>query len=199
MSATWHDGYRTIGTVTIGGPEAARKAEAVGRAVLARSRRLLGQAGLGDFTETSIEALGSEATYGPHARAAARATREVVLKIGARHPSEAALEILAREIAPAATAMAQGLTGFFAGRPGVQPVLRGFSFLWEAARTPATVLIGDRGGGGARRRRPRPDRGADPEPEVVPAAPAADAVERPAARPGGRAQRRQGRHPRISA
>ena len=179
VSATWHDGYRTIGTVTIGGPEAARKAEAVGRAVLARSRRLLGQVGLGDFTETSIEALGSEATYGPHASAAARATREVVLKIGARHPSEAALEILAREIAPAATAMAQGLTGFFAGRPGVQPVLRGFSFLWDAARTPATVLIGDRAVEGASASPPGPDGGAGPDPEVVPAAPAADAVEVP--------------------
>src|SRR6185312_17516268 len=34
------------------------------------------------------------------------------------------------EIAPAASSMAQGLTGFFAGRPGVQPVMRLFSFLW---------------------------------------------------------------------
>jgi hypothetical protein len=56
-----------------------------------------------------------------------------VLKIGARHTDEKALEVLAREIAPAASSMAQGLTGFFAGRPGVQPVFRLFSFLWPKA------------------------------------------------------------------
>ncbi|MGZ4983484.1 MAG: acyclic terpene utilization AtuA family protein, partial [Chthoniobacterales bacterium] len=73
--------------------------------------------------------LGAEATYGPNARPQARNAREVVLKIGARHANEKALEVLAREIAPAASSMAQGLTGFFSGRPGVQPVMRLFSFL----------------------------------------------------------------------
>ena len=34
--------------------------------------------------------LGAEATYGPHARTGARETREVVLKIGARHAEEQA-------------------------------------------------------------------------------------------------------------
>ena len=52
----------------------------------------------------------------PNARADGE-TREVVLKIGARHRGEAALEIFAREFAPARTAMAQGMTGFFGGRP----------------------------------------------------------------------------------
>ncbi|KAF0123110.1 MAG: hypothetical protein FD152_3391, partial [Xanthobacteraceae bacterium] len=45
------------------------------------------------------------------------------------------------EIAPAATAMAQGLTGFFAGRPGVQPVYRGYSFLVPADKVVATLEI----------------------------------------------------------
>jgi hypothetical protein len=143
VSATVADGYRTIGTVTIGGREAAAKAARVGEAVLARARRLILQAGLGDFTETSIEVLGAEATYGPHARPEARSVREVVLKLGAKHDSEAALGILTREIAPAATATAQGLTGFFAGRPPVQPVLRSFSFLTAASEVPSEVRFGD--------------------------------------------------------
>src|SRR5262249_51538825 len=125
------------------GREAAAKAQRAGEAMLARARRLMTESGYPDFRETSIEVLGAEATYGPHARAGARETREVVLKIGARHDSEAALAILTRGVPPAATAMAQGLTGFYAGRPGVQPVLRSFSFLVPASEVPAEVRIGD--------------------------------------------------------
>ncbi|WP_439572084.1 acyclic terpene utilization AtuA family protein [Phreatobacter sp.] len=143
VSATWQDGFRTIGTVTIGGRDAAAKAARAGAAILARAERLAAAAGHGPFAETSIEVLGAEATYGAEARPEAAAAREVVLKIAARHASEAPLAILTREIAPAASSMAQGLTGFFAGRPGVQPVYRGFSFLVPADSVTATVTMGD--------------------------------------------------------
>jgi hypothetical protein len=142
VSATHPDGFRTIGTVTIGGRDAAAKAVRAGEAILARAARLIREAGFADFTETSVEVLGSEATYGEQARPEARASREVVLKIAARHAEEKPLAILAGEIAPAATAMAQGLTGFFAGRPGVQPVFRGYSFLVPAESVSATVTTG---------------------------------------------------------
>ncbi|QCK87790.1 DUF1446 domain-containing protein [Phreatobacter aquaticus] len=143
VSATYPQGFRTIGTVTIGGRDAAPKAKRAGEAILKRASRLVEEAGLGAFTETSIEVLGAEATYGASARIEATRSREVVLKIAARHPSEAALGMLAREIAPAATAMAQGLTGFYAGRPGVQPVMKGYSFLVPADAVPATLTLGD--------------------------------------------------------
>jgi hypothetical protein len=130
VSATWHDGYRVIGTLTIGGHDAAAKAERTGEAILARVRRLLGARGIPYFSETSIEVLGSESMYGPWRHPSAKSSREVVLKIGARHRDQEALEVLAREIFPPGSSMAQGITGFFAGRPGVQPVLRLFSFLW---------------------------------------------------------------------
>jgi hypothetical protein len=142
VSATFPEGFRTIGTVTIGGRDAAAKAARTGEAILKRAARLVAQAGHADFTEASIEVLGSEATYGDNARPEARESREVVLKIAARHAQEKPLAILAGEIAPAATAMAQGLTGFFAGRPGVQPVFRGYSFLVPAASVTATVTMG---------------------------------------------------------
>ncbi|MGE0580059.1 acyclic terpene utilization AtuA family protein [Reyranella sp.] len=144
VSATWHDGFRMVGTVTIGGRDAAAKAQRLGEAILTRVQRLLGERGIGPFTETSCEALGAEATYGANARPDAATAREVVLKIGARHPEQKALEILAREIAPAASSMAQGLTGFFAGRPGVQPVVRLFSFLWPRTEvSPRVHLAGE--------------------------------------------------------
>ena len=142
VSATWHDGYRVIGTLTIGGYEAAAKAERTGEAILARVRRLLSARGIPYFSETSIEVLGSESMYGPWRNAAAKNSREVVLKIGARHRDQEALEMLAREIFPPGSSMAQGITGFFGGRPGVQPVLRLFSFLWPKEKMSQVVHFG---------------------------------------------------------
>jgi Acyclic terpene utilisation family protein AtuA len=139
VSATWHDGYRVIGTLTIGGRDAAAKAERTGAAILARVRRLLAARGIPYFSETSIEVLGSESMYGPWRHAAAKDSREVVLKIGARHRGQDALELLAREIFPPGSSMAQGITGFFAGRPSVQPVLRLFSFLWPKEKIAQVV------------------------------------------------------------
>jgi hypothetical protein len=142
VSATWHEGYRVIGTLTVGGYEAAAKAGRVGEAVLARVRRLLAGRGIAYFSETSIEVLGAESMYGPWRHPAAGDSREVVLKIAARHREQEALDVLAREIFPPGSSMAQGITGFFAGRPSVQPVLRLFSFLWPKGKVVPAVHIG---------------------------------------------------------
>jgi len=139
VSATHADGWRLLGTLMIGGPRAAGKAQRVGDAILARCRRLLAERGLTDFGETSLEVLGAEGTYGPHSRM--QDSREVILKIAARHGERAALELLAREIAPSATAMAQGITGFAAGRPSPSPVVRLFSLLVDRGEVEARVSL----------------------------------------------------------
>ncbi|MES2974115.1 MAG: acyclic terpene utilization AtuA family protein [Pseudomonadota bacterium] len=139
VSATFADGWRLFTTLMIGGADAPRKAQRTGEAILKRSRRLLAERGIGDFAETSLEVMGAESTYGPHSRA--DGTREVILKIAAKHASRDALELLAREIAPAATAMAQGITGFAAGRPSPSPVVRLFSFLADRTRVKASVIL----------------------------------------------------------
>ncbi len=141
VSATYFDGYRAATTMMIAGREAVDKAKAVGHAVLGRSSRLIRQAGFADFSETSVEVLGAEATYGEASRATR--AREVILKIGVRHSSADALKIFAREIFPAGTAMAQGLTGFSGGRPEPQPVVRLFSFLIDKSEAPVRVRCGD--------------------------------------------------------
>ena len=139
VSATALDGFRVISTITIIGRDAARKAQRTGEAILARARHLMHARGFDDFTETSIEIIGAGTVYGDDARTST--ARDVVLKIGARHPDEKALNILAAEIVPAATAMAQGLTGFFAGRPNVAPVFRGYSFLIPADAVSPIILF----------------------------------------------------------
>jgi len=126
-SVTYQAGYRATATMMIGGRDAVAKARRVADAILTRTRHLFAGRGWDDYADVSIEVLGAESTYGPHARHGA--TREVILKIGVAHREKNALEIFAREIFPSATAMAQGLTGFAGGRPNVQPVVRLFSCL----------------------------------------------------------------------
>ena len=140
VSATCPDGYRATATMMIGGLDARRKGERVAQAILTRTRRLFAEAGLLDYREVSVEMLGAESTYGPHART--RDTREVVVKIGVAHPDKRALEIFAREIFPAATAMAQGLTGFAGGRPTVQPIIRLYSCLIPKTHVSIDVVLG---------------------------------------------------------
>lgn len=144
VSSTYADGHRAIGSLTLAGRDAARKAARAAEAILARARRLNEERGRADFSETSVEILGAEATYGARARSHADDAREVVLKLGVRHDDEAAVELFAREVIPAASSMAQGLTGFYAGRPSVQPVVRLHSFLWPKSRVTPVLRIGER-------------------------------------------------------
>jgi hypothetical protein len=138
VSATHADGWRAITTLTLAAIDAPAKARRVGEAILARCRRIFRERNLGDFRQVSVEVLGAEAAYGANARAT---TREVVLKIGVTHDDREALNIFAGEVAPMAVSSAQGLTGFFAGRPKVQPVVRLFSFLHPKSDTPVTVEV----------------------------------------------------------
>jgi len=140
VSATWSDGFRCIATLLVRGRGAAAKAEAVAAAILTRSARILERDGYEPFTETSVEVLGAEDAYGPHASTAR--PREVVLKIAARHLQSRALEIFAGEVFPVATGTVQGLAGAHGGRPKVQPVVRLFSFLLDKSRVPVRMVVG---------------------------------------------------------
>ncbi|MCW5657039.1 MAG: DUF1446 domain-containing protein [Burkholderiaceae bacterium] len=136
VSITYADGFRAMSLFMIGGIDAGAKARRTGAAMLARLRREFAGRGWPDFTEASVEAIGAEDTYGPHARAA---SREVMLKVGVRHPLKDALELFSREVAPMALMSAPAITGFTGGRPKVQPVLRLFSCL--VPKSKLTVML----------------------------------------------------------
>ena len=127
VSATYPDGFRCTASCLIAGIDAVDKARRVSQAILDKTSEMLEQRGWGPYSETHIELLGSEATYGPHGQR--RDSREVVIKLAVRHPHKQALVLFSREIAQAATGMAPGLTGIVGGRPTVYPLIRLFSFL----------------------------------------------------------------------
>ncbi len=139
VSVTYADGFRATSLFMIGGIDAGAKARRVGAALLARMRRHFAQRGWPDFTETSVEAIGAEDTYGPRAHCGAR---EVMLKIGVRHASKDALELFSREVAPMALMSAPAITGYTGGRPKVQPVVRLFSCLVPTSQVTASIDMG---------------------------------------------------------
>jgi hypothetical protein len=139
VSATYVDGLRAIGTLTIIGIDAAGKARRTAEAILARTRRIFAEQGLADYRDTLIELLGTEQVYGPHARTTH--AREVVMRLSVEHDDRRALEIFSREIAPAGTSWSPGTTGFGSGRPKPAPVVRLASFLIEKSRVDAAIEI----------------------------------------------------------
>jgi len=128
VSATYADGFRAIGTLTITGFEAAAKAQRSGEAILERTRTIFRKAGLSDYSAADLSVLGTAAAYGPHAEA--HDLREAVMRLAVSHADRKALEIFAREISPAGTSWSPGTTGSLnAGRPGVSPQIKQFAFL----------------------------------------------------------------------
>jgi hypothetical protein len=138
VSATHPDGFRNVALLVVAGERAAQKARRTGEALLTRMQRMLAEQQLPAFTETRIEVVGAEDMFGAIARPDAR---EVVLKLAARAPSKASLELFAREFAPAGTSMSPGTTGFGGGRPTPSPVIRLFSFLIPKRSVPVEIDV----------------------------------------------------------
>lgn len=132
------DGYRVMATALFAGGNAAGRARRCGDAIIARAARIADGEGLGPFTETSVEVVGGGDICSP--AGVPVAGREAVVKIAARHPDRAALQILARELVSLGL-VAQGMTGFVGGRPKPAPVIRLFHVLLEKADVPVTVTL----------------------------------------------------------
>lgn len=141
VSATYLDGFRCNAQLTIIGMDAAAKARRTGQTILARTAELFAERGYGPYTATRLEVLGAESCYGPHAASAT--PREVVLRLAVTHPRKEALELFAREIAPAGTSWAPGTTGG-GGRSAVTPSIRQYGFLLDKGRLQPRLSIDGR-------------------------------------------------------
>jgi hypothetical protein len=131
VCATYADGFRAGTLMSFIGLQAAAKAKSFAEAAFVRARKVLRQHNLADYSETSIEVIGDdsqfgEATSNPHAR-------EVVLKIAAKHETQAGAGALLREISGLGLATPAGLSIFAGSRAKPSPVVRLFSFLLPKA------------------------------------------------------------------
>jgi len=137
VSATYQDGYRAQGQLTIYGDRAVAKAQRAGEAVIERLR----SRGI-TFRESLIECLGTEACHpaGINSEIAAR-LRETVLRISVADESRESVEQFTRELMPLITAGPPGTTGYAEGRPRIHPIFRYWPCLIERDRATAVVSV----------------------------------------------------------
>ncbi|KAF6036475.1 hypothetical protein EB796_005215 [Bugula neritina] len=142
VCSTYSDGFRLTAVCVLGGPKSAEKARKTANAILKRVAREAELLGLEPITSYNLQVLGSEQTYGPHADVhIAQNNREAVLWLAAHHHDKKVLEILSKELAPAGTGMAPGLTALVGGRPKVSPVFSLFSFLYPKSKIEVKVDV----------------------------------------------------------
>jgi hypothetical protein len=140
VSLTYEDGWRVTSMLSLAGIDAAKKVRRIGDSVLKRMETTMRARNWGPFTETSIEVLGDEDSYGPHRREIG--AREATLKLAAKHPSRAPLDVMIRELTSSGTSFAPGITGYGGARAKPSPVVRHFSTLVPKAAVPVTLHIG---------------------------------------------------------
>lgn len=123
VSATFRDGFRVAGMLTIVGRGARAKTQRAGEIVINRLR----DADV-PIRNSLIECLGSgacvEAFTGKSPVIDATSFNEVVLRVAVEVDTQQDAERFARELIPLVTAGAQGTTGYAEGRPRIHPVIR---------------------------------------------------------------------------
>ncbi|XP_061188925.1 uncharacterized protein LOC133197098 [Saccostrea echinata] len=140
VCAVYPDGFRATAAACVGGVNAKAKAEKTAQEILKRCRRIFAQLNLDDFTNVNLEVIGSEHMYGPKSRVP-QGVRDALLWLAVHHKNKKALEFFAKEIAPAGTGMAPGLTNIIGGRPRVNPVLKLFSFLYPRSNVQVDIQL----------------------------------------------------------
>lgn len=119
VSATYRDGYRAEGTLTIVGRECLEKARRCGKIILEKMKRaglnpeksLIECIGGGDVVPGVLPFAGK-----PHD------PFECLLRIAISDQSMEVLEYFSKQIAPLVTSGPQGTTGYITGRPHMRPI-----------------------------------------------------------------------------
>ena len=118
VSISYSAGWKAVGTLVYGWPDAVAKAREADRILRARLDRM----GL-LFDEIRTEFVGWNSTHGPLAGDPPRDLPEVELRIGVRGESRDAVEAFTREIAPLVLTGPPTVTGFAGGRPRAQEIV----------------------------------------------------------------------------
>ncbi|PCJ70518.1 MAG: terpene utilization protein AtuA [Rhodobiaceae bacterium] len=139
VSATFADGFRGGLIMTFYGMDASRKAERFSEAVFERAGRTLRSLNLGEYTETSVEVIGAESQYGAARRI--DVSREVVVKMAAKHSDALGITILLKEATGLGLATPPGLSGFAGGRPRPMQIARLFSFATTKNKVAIEVAV----------------------------------------------------------
>lgn len=138
VSATYRDGYRAAGQLTIFGRDAVKKAHRCGEIVLERMRA----AGM-SWRNAVVECIGAGACApGILPIDEVTSLREVGLRIALEAEDKDVVDYFTRQVIPLVTAGPQGTTGYAEGRPRVHPIFRYWPCLIDRQRvTPQIVFV----------------------------------------------------------
>ncbi len=138
VSASYRDGFKAHGMLTVFGHDAVKKARHAGEAILHR----LAARGC-TFRETLVECLGTGASVrGIVSRMSDTHLVETVLRISVAADTRAPVERFTKEIASLVTSGPQGVTGYATGRPKVLPIFGYWPCLIERTLVePKTILL----------------------------------------------------------
>lgn len=129
VSATYMDGYNVIGKLVIGGLKAEKKGKIIAEAIFKKTSRMLQENDLDPFTEIKFDLIGTNSIYGP--KNVDTNSKEIVLRIMAKHVKKEALILFSKEIAQAVTGMVAGVMSYMGGRPKVSRSIHLHSFLLD--------------------------------------------------------------------
>ncbi|MGH7671865.1 MAG: acyclic terpene utilization AtuA family protein [Gemmatimonadales bacterium] len=120
VSIAYFYGYKAVGTLVYGWPDAVKKAQAADRIL----RRRLQDLGL-EFEAVRTELVGVDATHGRLALEAMdlRQVPEVQLRVGVRAREQAPVDRFTRELAPLILNGPPSVTGFAGGRPKPEEIV----------------------------------------------------------------------------
>jgi len=119
VSATYHEGYKAVGHLTISGPRPIEKAQACADIVWRR----LARAGITvPVDDRLVEIVGANACM-PGIAEAVCPPPEVVLRLGMRNRDRRKVARFGMELAPLITSGPPGITGFAGGRPKPQEIV----------------------------------------------------------------------------
>ncbi|MFN2571122.1 MAG: acyclic terpene utilization AtuA family protein, partial [Gemmatimonadales bacterium] len=139
VSIAYFYGYKAVGTLVYGWPDALAKAQAADRIL----RQRLDDLKL-DFEAVHTEFVGANATHGALAlrEIDPRDIPEVQLRIGVRSPDKERVERFTREIAPLILNGPPSVTGFAGGRPKPEEIVAYWPALIDKKMvTPAVELL----------------------------------------------------------
>jgi hypothetical protein len=140
VCATYPEGFRCIGLLSVVGFNAEAKARRTAEAILERTRAMFKSMNLPDYTRAYYEVIGSETELGPHRQV--KLGHEAIVRIAITHSGKKAAAIFSKEIAPAGTSFAPGTSGNFGmGRPNVTPLVKLFSCFVSKNDIKPTVAI----------------------------------------------------------
>ncbi len=135
VSASYHDGYSAVGTLTYTWPEALEKAQAADQILRTR----LSDLGL-EFDEIRSEFVGHNSCFGPLATMPEE-INELVLRIGVRGKNRDHLVRFGQELAPLILTGPPSVTGFAGGRPKPSDVIAYWpALIPKTAVTPHVIV-----------------------------------------------------------